>query len=104
MGLPKGRTNNPKGRPKGKPNIASKDIRESFSMLIRWYIESNLYIKDFSELKPRERLRHIENISNYAVARLQAVDLTNSSEVDKLSDEQLIAVVETMLDKLNKNE
>ena len=101
MGLPKGRTNNPRGRPKGKPNLVSHDIRVSFSNLIKWYISDDQYFKDFMLLKPHERLKHIEAISNYSVAKLQSVEMNSFSDLERLSDDQLDKIINQVIDIVN---
>ena len=56
MGLPKGTTNNPKGRPLGAKNKTSKEIRESIALFLDSKEEEfqkrmlNLEDKDFCSL------------------------------------------------------
>ena len=54
MGLPKGRTNNPNGRPKGKKNKITTEVRTWLKNLIdnnRAQLE-----KDLQDLEPRDLL------------------------------------------------
>ena len=87
--MKKGHTNNPKGRPKGKPNKITQDMRGWLTAIIaknRKQME-----KDLKKLEPKERLQILEKLMQYVVPKQQAV----SAEIDlnKLTDEQLDAVV-----------
>lgn len=87
--MEKGKTNNPNGRPKGKPNKITQDVRGWLSAVIdknRKQME-----RDLKALEPKDRLQMLEKLMQYVVPKQQAV----STEIDftKLSDDQLDAVV-----------
>lgn len=80
MGLKKGMTNNPNGRPRGKPNKSTDELRE----IVQKFLEDNLETmqKDYDSLKPVERLAFIEKLFKHVLpAPLQ--------ELERLTDEQL---------------
>jgi uncharacterized protein (UPF0305 family) len=85
----KGKTNNPNGRPKGKPNKITQDVRQWLSTVIdknRRQIE-----KDLKTLEPKERLQMLEKLMQYVIPKQQAV----KAEVDlsALTDEQLDTII-----------
>ena len=54
----KGKTNNPNGRPKGKPNKTTEQLRNVFHS----FIENNIDTlqKDLDSLEPKDRLMFID--------------------------------------------
>ena len=94
--MEKGHTNNPNGRPKGKPNKVTGDVRRWLAELIdgnRAQIK-----KDLKALSPKDRLLVLEKLMQYVVPKQQATTL----EVDysKMSDEQLNNIINAMASKL----
>lgn len=90
--MEKGHTNNPNGRPKGKPNKITQDVRGWLSAVIdknRKQME-----RDLKALEPKDRLQMLEKLMQYVVPKQQAV----STEIDftKLSDDQLNAVIDQL--------
>lgn len=90
--MEKGKTNNPNGRPKGKPNKITQDVRGWLSAVIdknRKQME-----RDLKKLEPKDRLQMLEKLMQYVVPKQQAV----STEIDftKLSDDQLDAVIDQL--------
>lgn len=89
MGLRKGQTNNPAGKPKGAKNKVSQDIREKIATLI----EGNLndFEKDLSKLEPKERIKFLIDLMPYVVPKLQTI--SNTIDFDSLTDEQLDEII-----------
>jgi hypothetical protein len=95
MGLPKGKTNNPNGRPKGVPNKSTAAIKNAFQC----FVEDNLpkLQSMFDEIeRPQDKLAFIKELSEYVLPKLsrteatvevtKPVDLSNASQetLDKL--------------------
>jgi hypothetical protein len=65
MGLPKNRTNNPAGRPKGSPNRNTDEVR----VMLRTFVAMNLQTiqNDFESLEPKDRLFFIEKLLRHVL-------------------------------------
>lgn len=79
----KGKTNNPNGRPKGRKNKATLDLRQRINNFVidKWdSIEA-----DFEALEPKERLQFFEKLLQYSLPKLQSVvpkeDIDDNIEV-----------------------
>lgn len=91
----KGKTNNPNGRPKGKPNKVTGEVREWIRSIIdkqRPQLE-----KDLKALEPAERWRIIEKLMQYVVPKMQAIEA--NIDFDRLTDEQLDKLAGELLEK-----
>lgn len=98
--MEKGHTNNPNGRPKGKPNKVTGDVR-------RWLVElidgNRAQIKkDLKALSPKDRLLVLEKLMQYVVPKQQATTL----EVDysKMTDAQLTNIVEQLTQSIENED
>lgn len=82
--MKKGHTNNPNGRPKGKPNRSTDELRN----LLQSFIDANIETMqaDYDSLEPKDRLNFIERLLKHVLpAPLQ--------ELEKLTDEQLDTLI-----------
>jgi hypothetical protein len=93
MSLPKGRTNNPYGRPRGSINKANILIREKLGN----YLEQNLekLLLSLDETSPKERLIMTEKLLKFAIpSRVEQVDAVkyeddeNRLSLENLTDEE----------------
>ncbi|OFY49454.1 MAG: hypothetical protein A2W85_06325 [Bacteroidetes bacterium GWF2_41_31] len=81
MGLHKGcKPNNPNGRPPGKPNRTTEELRGLFQS----FIESNIETlqADFDQLEPKDRLSFMERIAKLIIP-------APVPELQRLTDDQL---------------
>ena len=92
MGVHKGHTNNPKGRPKGTPNKITTDLRIRISDFLsdNW----QTFQQDFNGLEPEKRMVFYEKLLQYGLPRLQATELTNKFDLNNLSDQELDILIE----------
>lgn len=89
MGLHKGNTNNPKGRPKGSANKVTTETRQWINKLIvanREQLE-----QDLKTLEPHQRWQIIEKLLQYTTPKMQSIE----AQVDfsKMSDEDLDSII-----------
>jgi len=85
MGLPKGRTNNLSGKPKGTVSKNTKELRE----FITAFVSDNLdkMQADFDKIDdPKDRLMFLERLFQYTLPRLQAqtleIDFSQKAELN----------------------
>ena len=80
MGLHKGVTNNPKGRPKGSTNRTTQELRQK---LIDIFFNLDEMQADFKKLDARERLYLRKELAPFIMPKLQAQAIIEGSESDK---------------------
>lgn len=78
MGLPKGRTNNPAGKPKGAVNATTKQVRELFAA----FLERNMHKIDglFDEMvaeNPKHAFDALMTVTKRFVPEVQAVQFND---------------------------
>lgn len=92
MGLKKGYTNNPKGRPRGSKNRSNTTFKQFLTGLIdgrRDQIEA-----DLDSLQPRDRLMMIERLMAYCYPKAQTDLRVN---FDQLADAELDAIINHLI-------
>lgn len=98
MGLQKGQTNNPAGRPAGVPNKASGELRQ----LINDFLEKNFsqVQKDMLKLQPKDRVRLYIDLLSFGLPKLQSASL----EIDysQMTEEQLDHIIESLKQSANE--
>lgn len=98
--MEKGKTNNPNGRPKGKPNKLTQEARAWLSAVIdknRKQME-----RDLKALEPKDRLQMLEKLMQYVIPKQQAT--TVEIDYSKMSDEQLNAIINTLLTNIENED
>ncbi|MCK9282322.1 MAG: hypothetical protein M0P71_17030 [Melioribacteraceae bacterium] len=92
MGLPKGKTNNKRGRPPG-PNKVTGELRER----IKTFLDGNFEVieKDFLSLDPEKRFALYERYLKFCVPQLQqtSVDLN----IETMSEAELDLIISRIL-------
>jgi len=108
MGLKKGKTNNPEGRPAGTPNRITADLRNWIENLINKNL--TLIETDLKKLEPKDRLIILERFLQYTIPKQQSISVEAQIQaeyeaIELLLDkapEQAIDEITTRLIKLNK--
>jgi hypothetical protein len=93
MPFKKGKSGNPNGKPKGAKNLVSRDLRETITTLLE---------KNWKELSPRDRCRLWVDLLNYSIPKLSSTELT--SELDRLTPEELESLTQNILTKMNEHD
>ncbi len=88
MGLKKGMTNNPAGRPVGAVNKVTASLRNRINDFLNENWE-NLQ-KDFEKLEPKDRLMFMEKLLQYALPKIQSVELASTQEQSETEDNKYI--------------
>ena len=68
------------GRPKGSTNVATKEIRERFNLLVENNIDT--LQKDIASLEPFQRIKVIIELSKFILPTLKSVDVTTATDND----------------------
>lgn len=89
MGLPKGMTNNPNGRPKGAVDKVNRDLRAKVNQLIEVNFET--IQTDIDNLEGKDRLMFIEKLLKYCLPTLQSVE--SKTDLSGLTDSQLDLII-----------
>ncbi|MDZ7775506.1 MAG: hypothetical protein U5L09_07850 [Bacteroidales bacterium] len=93
MGLHKGQTNNPNGRPKGTANKTTIEIKE----LLIQFIGGNLndLQKNYDELEPEKKLQFFERVLKYVIP--QQKEMNQVIDVANLSEKELDLLIEKIM-------
>jgi len=83
MGFKKGEVTNPKGRPKGKPNKTTAEIREAYQKLV----EDNLtnmteWLTQVAADNPEKAMELMLKLSEYMIPKLARQEVTGADGAD----------------------
>ena len=73
MGLPKGRTNNPNGRPKGSQNKITLEVKELIQEL--FYSNHDQLKDDFKQLDAKDRVKFMIDLLPFIVPKIKSIEM-----------------------------
>lgn len=82
MGLKKGRTNNPNGRPVGKQNRVTTEIKDVINKFLKE--NTNNLQTEFDNLESKDKLRFVIDLLPYAVPKLQSVEVKETEPEEQI--------------------
>ena len=68
------------GRPAGSSNLATKEVRDRFNLLVENNIDK--LQKDISSLEPFQRIKVIIELSKFILPTLKSVDIAGTIETE----------------------
>ena len=104
MGLRKGNTNNPAGRPRGKANKVTAEIKAR----IKTFVENEFdnVVADFSGLEAKDKVLLFEKFLNYVLPKQRWADIDVTSNgrglFEGLTDDELDGKIAELERKLGK--
>ena len=109
MGLQKGATNNPSGRPPGSRNKRGSELKEWIKQLLDSNRET--FEADLMKCEPSQRLMIMDKLMSYVLPKMQSVDATVaiSEEYNALerllqsAPDDAIAAIADKVRELNKH-
>ncbi len=114
MGLQKGKTNNPGGRPKGTPNRNTTEMKEWVNGLLNK--NKKQFEKDLKAVDPEKRLAIIEKLLQYTLPKQQSISIeaqisAEYAELERLLEsapeeaiERISERIKSIRDQQNENE
>jgi len=97
--MAKGKTNNPNGRPAGKPNKITGEVKQ----WIFNFIQNNKadFEKDYKSLDPEKRVMLFEKLLQYVIPRQQSVNIeAEYKELERLLMKTPDSYVEQISEKI----
>lgn len=83
MAFKKGEVTNPKGRPKGKPNKTTAEIREAYQLLVENNLENmTLWLTDVAADSPEKAMDLMLKLSEYMIPKLARQEVTGAEGKD----------------------
>ena len=96
MPFEKGKSGNPAGRPKGKKNKVTNDVKKWLLDLFNTH--SKTLETDLKDMSPKERWEIIAKILPFIVPKIQAMNA--KVDLNTLTEEQLTTIVESIKKEL----
>lgn len=97
MGLPKGRTNNKAGKPRGAVNRLTRDTRQTITdFLERSWPEVE---REFHKLKGRDKLNFYRDLLQYSIPKMQAMAVSGELNFREMPEEALDKICERLINK-----
>ena len=100
MGLKKGQTNNPLGRPKGKPNKVTVELREVIQGVLNEEMTPSKLRNTLKQLDPERRLAYLIKLTDFVLPKLKQTDL--NLDIESLSEQQLDLIIARILTPKNE--
>lgn len=87
MGLPKGKTNNPEGRPAGTPNKLTIELREALKTALSGEIER---IPEYlNSLDEKDKLEALSKFMPYILPKFSTIEITGNFETNHKTEVDL---------------
>ena len=97
MGLKKGMTNNPKGKPPGTLNKLSRDMKQT----IHEFLTENWdeVVIEFHKLKGKDKLNFYKDMMQYALPKMQAMAVSGELNFKEMPEEAIDRIADKLINR-----
>jgi len=105
MGLKKGTTNNPNGRPKGTPNKTTSEMKDWVTSVVGK--SQKQFERDLKKVDPEKRLAMIEKLLAFCIPKQQSISIeaqinAEYAELQRLLETAPEEAVERISERINQ--
>ena len=97
MGLKKGMTNNPKGKPPGTLNKLSRDMKQTIHEFLteNW----NEVVIEFHKLKGKDKLNFYKDMMQYDLPKMQAMAVSGELNFKEMPEEAIDRIADKLINR-----
>lgn len=99
MGLHKGKTNNPHGRPVGAKNKFTVEVKERIIDILDNHFTIDSINEDLKQLESKDRLHFLLRLLDYTTPKMKQTEITATSTLSETLTPEIAKAISKRLDE-----